>query len=69
MWQNVSNAGPATIGFQSDATVFSEDDGTIECCVQISTISLLGCDIVVLLQTMEVWGTNAAGMGRALQPL
>ena len=43
-------------------TVFSEADGTIDCCVEILNLPSggLGCDIEVELMTMETGASDSA---------
>ena len=55
-------AGPATIDLVDDR--FSEDEGTVNCCVRISGLpdGGLGCDIEVELLTTDSGNANDASM-------
>ena len=57
------HAGPATIDLVGNDT-FSEDEGTVNCCVRISGLpdGGLGCDIEVELLTTDSGSANDASM-------
>ena len=65
---NCTNSGPATVSVVAN-NPFSEDEGTINCCVEISGLPVggLGCDIIVELLTADVGSENDASMLRKRQ--